>query len=295
MPVRKVGNDCYQWGNQKVYCGKDAKRKAILQGIAIENTGWREAEEIQITSNQGLIIPAEFKEDNPTFMLHEGYLLISQDRDNKWRIWNMDKASFQGWNYFTAPLNRSYSKNYDSIEPLVFQFDNLQDALSHAEWYHDKSIADVKKWLEGDDDGRMPHGFVSPIKYRIQRMKMTDEEKEMNRHPNRGSNWVPNRLIKELGTEMRTKLDDPCLKGKVFPSIMAADRHKFYCEKYGFQPPNKLYFTPMEIMLLEKGLLQTDKKHEAETVSSSNLLLLLGVGTLGLLIPYFLDSRANKV
>ena len=51
----------------------------------------------------------------------------------------------------------------------------------------------------------------------------------------------------------------------------------------------------MEIMLLEKGLLQTDKKHEAETVSSSNLLLLLGVGTLGLLIPYFLDSRANKV
>ncbi len=45
MPVRKVGKDCYQWGNQKVYCGTDAKRKAILQGIAIENTGWREAEE----------------------------------------------------------------------------------------------------------------------------------------------------------------------------------------------------------------------------------------------------------
>ena len=45
IPVQKVGKDCYQWGNQKVYCGKDAKRKAIKQGIAIENTGWQEAEQ----------------------------------------------------------------------------------------------------------------------------------------------------------------------------------------------------------------------------------------------------------
>ena len=45
MPVRQVGKDCYQWGNQKKYCGPDAKQKAILQGIAIENTGWREAED----------------------------------------------------------------------------------------------------------------------------------------------------------------------------------------------------------------------------------------------------------
>jgi len=44
MPVRKVGDNCYQWGNQKVYCGKDAKKKATLQGIAIRNTGWKEAE-----------------------------------------------------------------------------------------------------------------------------------------------------------------------------------------------------------------------------------------------------------
>ena len=46
MPVRKVSDnpDCYQWGNQKIYCGKGAKEKAIKQGIAIEKTGWREAE-----------------------------------------------------------------------------------------------------------------------------------------------------------------------------------------------------------------------------------------------------------
>ena len=46
MPVRKVSDNpnCYQWGNQKIYCGKGAKEKAIKQGIAIENTGWKEAE-----------------------------------------------------------------------------------------------------------------------------------------------------------------------------------------------------------------------------------------------------------
>ena len=44
LPVRKVSDNCYQWGNQKVYCGKDAKKKATLQGIAIRNTGWKEAE-----------------------------------------------------------------------------------------------------------------------------------------------------------------------------------------------------------------------------------------------------------
>tara|TARA_R110000824_G_scaffold247030_1_gene436132 strand:+ start:1089 stop:1352 length:264 start_codon:yes stop_codon:yes gene_type:complete len=47
MPVRQVGKDCYQWGNQKKYCGPNAKQKAILQGIAIENTGWSEAETVK--------------------------------------------------------------------------------------------------------------------------------------------------------------------------------------------------------------------------------------------------------
>jgi hypothetical protein len=46
MPVRKVSDnpDCYQWGNQKIYCGKGAKEKAIKQGIAIVNTGWRDSQ-----------------------------------------------------------------------------------------------------------------------------------------------------------------------------------------------------------------------------------------------------------
>jgi hypothetical protein len=35
MPTRKVSPDCYQWGSQKKYCGKDAKKKADAQGRAI--------------------------------------------------------------------------------------------------------------------------------------------------------------------------------------------------------------------------------------------------------------------
>ena len=34
MPVRKKGN-CYQYGNQKKYCGAGARRKAAKQGAAI--------------------------------------------------------------------------------------------------------------------------------------------------------------------------------------------------------------------------------------------------------------------
>lgn len=37
MPVRKVGKDCYQWGERgKKYCGPGAKEKATKQGQAIK-------------------------------------------------------------------------------------------------------------------------------------------------------------------------------------------------------------------------------------------------------------------
>lgn len=42
MPVKKVGGG-YRWGKSgKIYFGKNAKRKAILQGIAIEKSGYKE-------------------------------------------------------------------------------------------------------------------------------------------------------------------------------------------------------------------------------------------------------------
>ena len=44
MPVREVSPGCFQWGDQKIYCGRGAKVKAIAQGRAILATGWKEAE-----------------------------------------------------------------------------------------------------------------------------------------------------------------------------------------------------------------------------------------------------------
>lgn len=44
MPVREVSPGCFQWGDQKIYCGKDAKKKAHAQGRAIIASGWKEAE-----------------------------------------------------------------------------------------------------------------------------------------------------------------------------------------------------------------------------------------------------------
>jgi hypothetical protein len=38
MPLEKVmkdGQECWRWGNQKLYCGKDAKKKALKQALAI--------------------------------------------------------------------------------------------------------------------------------------------------------------------------------------------------------------------------------------------------------------------
>ena len=43
MPVHKTKDGGYQWGTKgRVYYGKDAKKKAELQGYAIEKSGWTE-------------------------------------------------------------------------------------------------------------------------------------------------------------------------------------------------------------------------------------------------------------
>jgi hypothetical protein len=45
MPVHKAGTKkdepCYQWGNQKVYCGQGAKGKAAKQGQAAYANGYK--------------------------------------------------------------------------------------------------------------------------------------------------------------------------------------------------------------------------------------------------------------
>jgi len=304
LPVRQVGQDCYQWGNQKVYCGTDAKRKAILQGIAIENTGWKEAEEIDVTTPSfPFPLPNEFNETRD-FYIHEGYLLISADSVGKYRIWDLDNGGFLGWNIISKgnPVKTEYEDKYSLTHPEVEQFDTLSDARTYAKWRADRRIKAVEDFFNPDSG----HGYLStmtamalasPAKRGMLKMKMTNTEIRDGRHPNRGQDWIPNRIQKEWAKEISKKLPCPTCGKKVFVSLSAAERHHFYCEKYGSQPQNQLYFTPFEVVLIQEGITKRlpNTPKEAEMIHSSNILYLLGGVTLGILIPLFLDSRANKV
>ena len=43
MPVHKTKSGGYQWGKSgKIYYGKDARKKAEIQGYAIEKSGYKE-------------------------------------------------------------------------------------------------------------------------------------------------------------------------------------------------------------------------------------------------------------
>ena len=292
IPVQKVGKDCYQWGNQKVYCGKDAKQKAIKQGIAIENTGWKEAEEIDIgTSQWGFVLPPSFDEVNSKFSLHEGYLLISTDAEGKWRVWDLDSQEFQGWNMVHSPFFPSYQKNYPLTFPHYYQFDTVDDAITHAEWVHESKIKDVKEWLENPErNDSTALGLISIGKRATLRRKMNKDDKEMARHANRSQSWLPKWIRKELSEELRVKMNCPTCGEKVFHSLLAAQRHHFYCHRYGRQPINNLYMTPLESLMVS----MRQKKEAEQTNNTWPIIALVGVG-LALSIPYFLDSRGNKV
>ena len=77
MPVRKVSDnpDCYQWSNQKIYCGKGAKRKAEKQGQAIYSTGWKEAED------ETKMIPIEDIEIGSIFFFPNGDKYVLNERE----------------------------------------------------------------------------------------------------------------------------------------------------------------------------------------------------------------------
>ncbi len=303
MPVQQVGQDCYQWGNQKVYCGTDAKRKAILQGIAIENTGWKEAEEIDVaTPSFPFPLPNEFNETRD-FYIHEGYLLISADSVGKYRIWDMDGQEFLGWNIMGKgnPVMTEYEDKYSLTHPEVEQFDTLNDARTYAKWRANRKIEAVKNFFNPEHtdykNTQTASSLATPAKRAALKMKMTQNDKKNARHPNRSGGWIPLWIMKEWAEELTKKMPCPTCGEKIFPSLIAAQRHHFYCEKYGSQPQNKLYFTPFEVVLIQEGITKRfpHTPKEAEMSHSSNIFYLLGGVTLGILIPYILDSRANKV
>ena len=270
MPVRKVGEDCYQWGNQKVYCGKDAKRKAILQGIAIENTGWKEAEEINLAHvpNIGLVVPSQLGgvDSKRKLWLHKGHYLIGTTEDGYWGVYDLDRNDFCGWNGISFPLTKKYWKWYDSLGEKAKQnaqywhLHSFEDAIVLADWNEEEQMNAAKKFHGGDDS--MSTNFLSKVQRKALRMKMNREEREQSRHPNRSSHWIPHRLVIEKADEVRRELECPTCGGKMFGTIVAAKRHQFYCDKYGFQPPNGLYFSPISLHFSKR--LHKDKNFESE-------------------------------
>ena len=106
-------------------------------------------------------------------MLHEGYLLISQDREDKWRVWDMDAAAFKGWNFSYSPNFSTYNKKYEMTDPHYYQFDSLEDALAEADISHHWRMAQVKAWLEGQQIGEFPMGMISKSMRSVLKMKMT--------------------------------------------------------------------------------------------------------------------------
>lgn len=381
MPVRKVGKDCYQWGNQKVYCGTDAQRKAILQGIAIENTGWKEAEtardfakkkhegqmyddetpymthvdgvagafedehlkniaylhdvvedtdvtieeirerfgedvsravdaltrrkgeqyfdyihrvkqhpeatqvkladlhynlnentkpslakrnrkamrilthiseaeEINMNTvpNIGLTIPIHFGgiDGDRKMWLHNGHFLIGTTEDGRWGVYDLDRNDFVGWNYAGFPLTEKYWawwKDNEGLKREYWHLLTLEDAILLADWSDEKDKKRADKFNQGADD--LSTSFMSKTQRRALKMKMNRDDNEMARHPNRSTDWIPMRLIKEKAQEVREGLKCPTCGENRFGTLVAAKRHHFYCDKYGFQPPNQLYFTPI--------------------------------------------------
>lgn len=125
-------------------------------------------------------------------------------------------------------------------------------------------------------------------------MKMNREDMEMAQHPNRGQNWIPMRLVKSKAQSVREELECPTCGENRFGTLVEAKRHQFYCDKYGAQPSNGLFMTPLELHLYAT-LSEEEETKEAEFSQTPILLIATMVALLGITIPYFLDSRGNKV
>ena len=299
LPVQKVGKNCYQWGNQKVYCGNGAKAKAIKQGIAIENTGWKEAEEIDLTHvpSIGLIIPNAFGgvESKRKMWLRNGHHLIGTTKDGKWAVYDLDENDFIGWNYVNSPLNKYWDLKNRMPKDDGWEYHHLlsfEDALILSDWMKERELETADDFFKGGFANAT--GFMTDSQRRALRYRMTDEEKRMSRSPNRSNKWIPNRLIEEKTDEVKEQLECKKCGAKRFGSIVAAKRHQFYCDKYGAQPSNGLFMTPLELHLYAT-LSEEEETKEAEFSQTPILLIATMVALLGITIPYFLDSRGNKV
>ena len=213
-----------------------------------------EVEEInfQTMPDMGLVFPNTFgvkdgKSDRPLW-LHHGHFVIGTDLRGMWKVWDLDRNDWVRWNFRGFTLFDRYwdwKKEDEGVDYSDIQ--SFEDAIALVDWKKNADLERADKFHKGDDS--LATTFMSKTERRALRMKMSREEKEMARHPNRGVDWIPIRLVKSKAQSVREELECPCSGEKRFGTLVEAKRHQFYCEKYGFQPPNQLYFTPLSLFV----------------------------------------------
>jgi len=280
LPVRKVGENCYQWGNQKVYCGVGAYQKAMRQGNAIYLTGWREAEtdesdegllEIRDMSKEELndwpidfsFLPHAYEQGNkPLFLINNRYFTFKRTATNKpnaphvWVVWDLETRKYVAWNFSGGPLTNYYFEKAET--PAYTDYLTYDDMMKHMEDVVKRKQGSIEElWEKWESNSQWADAvwLMTEAQAKALRGRMNDEEKEMNKHPNRSWSWIPNRIRQEATAEIMADL--PCKKCgfKHFSSLEQAKRHKHFCEKYGVQPENGFFFTPMALELIRLGIL----------------------------------------
>jgi len=219
VPVREVGKDCYQWGNQKVYCGTGAKEKAIKQGIAIENTGWKEAED--------------------------------------------SKRYLRGMRGGQLSQLQGVGKIYPSYEDLECDWDGCNTKMREVQDFQHPSYHCV------NEDGTT----VSAVN-RLIREKMDDTIKNIRQTYKRLN--LPSHTKQEMFKEEKESVK------RVFSEAMRRNEENWeyiLCDEH-----------------IESRFEVADAKDmEAETMTTNLPILILTGVAFALSIPYFLDSRGNKV
>jgi len=281
LPVRKVGENCYQWGNQKVYCGVGAYQKAMKQGNAIYLTGWREAEtdesedeellEIRDMSKEELedwpidfsFLPHAYEQgDNPLFLINNRYFTFKRAGQNKpkgnfvWVVWDVEKRKYVKWNFSGGPLTNYYFEKAES--PFYGDYLTYDDMITHIGYVVERNQGKIDElWSQWESGSQSADAvwLMTEAEAKALRGRMNDEEKEMNRHPNRSWSWIPNRIRREATAEIMADLACKKCGFRSFSSLEQAKRHKHFCEKYGVQPENGFFFTPMALELIRLGIL----------------------------------------
>ena len=280
MPVRKVGENCYQWGNQKVYCGVGAYQKAMRQGNAIYLTGWREAEtdesdegllEIRDMSKEELndwpidfsFLPHAYEQGNkPLFLINSRYFTFKRTATHKpnaphvWVVWDLETRTYLTWNFSGGPLTNYYFEMAEM--PAYTDYLTYDDMMKHMKDVVKRKQGAIEElWEKWESNSQWADAvwLMTKAQAKALRGRMNDEEKEMNKHANRSWSWIPNRIRREATAEIMADL--PCKKCgfKHFSSLEQAKRHKHFCENYGVQPENGFFFTPMALELIRLGIL----------------------------------------